>query len=1119
MPGPNLLPVDVPLSTFLGLNTEVSPPDCPEGVSPDNQDVMFIPGNVFSRFGLHRLFSIPFPGNPGVTYQKTFVQPNEDPLNLFLTSDGILWEEDVLNTPGIYAKLGQFIAGAYAASITQYGREYIAFSDGQHGVGVPLQFDGTNLDRVSQDGPGAAPTVSNYLANPATISGVSTLTPVNITNITPTDSDVIGPPPKPPIIIYESLTVVTAAPHLLTTGDIVTIAGNSLYNFPTGQRVVVIDAVTFKLTVTVSHATVGTGGTMTSQTGTSLVRANNVVLAQTAAAHGFQIGWQILIAGIANTNIGGVITAASRDGNGVSTITTTIPHGLPVGANIAITGVTDTSFNGIFVVTGVPSALKYTFAQAGAVATSSSGQTADIWTGTFFIQSIPTSSSFTYLNVGPDDSAVGAGTATPVGQLSAGTHLVVQSFLTRSGYITKPSPVAILDANGLQQLKITNLAIGPDNVVGRVIGLTGSGGDNFFTQLTAPQEAGQIIGTSLLIPDNTTTAVILDIADNSLFSGLGIDIPGNNLFALVVLGPVLGFFGYASRLATWGEYNKVQNFLNMGFDGGSLVQGWDTSANTGGLLARGGSWAGGRAWLITGDGGGSARGLIGQPAYQDENGVPIILPLTTYTFRLWAMRSLASTSGNVFAEIYSATSGVLAQAFIPLASIPQTTGSFVQANFSAAMPAVIPSDTVLRIYTKSTANGQVVTLDEIETVYQLQPFYPLMRVSYVRNLEAFDGVTGTIGPENDPNPIRGPFEIRNTMYILTSQRLHSTSDNKTGEPGTWDVPQVGNNCGALSFFGITSHREESGEEWAAWASDGSARIFGGGEPSNISQEIQTEWDQINLAAAHTIWTVNDSTNRRLYFGLPMGASTAPNRIQPLDYRELDTSGQIAGSGSIHISFTRKMVASDLARKWTRWNVYANCGAILERPTGPAFCLGGGNGMTPGLATAFGNSYTLDPAKLTDDDYGAIVPYYTLYAFVNHEMEQMLGCGSHRKLYKSISLFVSGVGFLIVTPLADSLTNPWTSSLPYPLGGLASGALTGFGVGGYGMGGYGGQPGASSTGTTDDIYIGMNVSTERCFFKIQVVPISGQTDVQFNLQKFVATLVQHPYSPVGSGAGI
>ena len=46
--------VDVPLSLFSSLNTELSAETLPDGISPDNQDVVYLPGSVSTRPGAVR---------------------------------------------------------------------------------------------------------------------------------------------------------------------------------------------------------------------------------------------------------------------------------------------------------------------------------------------------------------------------------------------------------------------------------------------------------------------------------------------------------------------------------------------------------------------------------------------------------------------------------------------------------------------------------------------------------------------------------------------------------------------------------------------------------------------------------------------------------------------------------------------------------------------------------------------------------------------------------------------------------------------------------------------------------------------------------------------------------
>src|SRR5215472_12590626 len=87
---------DVTLSLFGGPKLDVAPSDVPEGLSLDTQDGIYLPGVWESRPGLARLYNAGLlsPGT-SVLYEKTYIQPNDDPLTLRLPSDGLLWVEDV----------------------------------------------------------------------------------------------------------------------------------------------------------------------------------------------------------------------------------------------------------------------------------------------------------------------------------------------------------------------------------------------------------------------------------------------------------------------------------------------------------------------------------------------------------------------------------------------------------------------------------------------------------------------------------------------------------------------------------------------------------------------------------------------------------------------------------------------------------------------------------------------------------------------------------------------------------------------------------------------------------------------------------------------------------------
>jgi len=236
---------------------------------------------------------------------------------------------------------------------------------------------------------------------------------------------------------------------------------------------------------------------------------------------------------------------------------------------------------------------------------------------------------------------------------------------------------------------------------------------------------------------------------------------------------------------------------------------------------------------------------------------------------------------------------------------------------------------------------------------------------------------------------------------------------------------------------------------------------------------------------------NDIDNRRILVGMPIAGATAPNQIYVLDYREMETANDLASRSPIHISFTGKMICSDLSRKSTRWHILANCAEMLKLPDASVkMCIGGGNGIAPGN-TGFAGIYWLDDTLMTDDDYGQVTPYYVTYFFVNHEMEIALQVGLGRKLYKGYSVYISGVGRLQITPYAATLANPYPSPPLMPL----------------------------LNSPTFDIGDGLNVSTPRCAFKIASLPspFLNQTDNRFDLQKFIVDFRKEPVTPSRTGA--
>ena len=725
-----------------------------------------------------------------------------------------------------------------------------------------------------------------------------------------------------------------------------------------------------------------------------------------------------------------------------------------------------------------------------------SGVVSFSWDGTFYVTSIPSATSFTYQQYGPDGTTTATGgTVTPFGQAAPGFHLMRVNFLTRQGAVLKPSPYVKFIANGGQYVQVSNIPIGPANVVARILEFTGADGAYFYYLPDPSQVDGQIVSTATQINDNTTTSVLLDFSDNSLFGGLGTSEPGNDLKQQIVLDGALGFGQYATRLITYGQRNRLQNFLNLSFDGGYLPSaptvpaGWTLGAIPGTLSANP-SLPPSSAWLITANAGAGQSGVLSQSAYEDAYGNPILTGNTPYTLRVWLKPSAIDANLNFYAVISSALASFTSTATINGAAM-SVSGSFVQANFSATMPQAIPNDMLLTIYAVSTVTNRTILVDEISAIYSQTPYLDgVLFGSYGNNEEGIDGVTGKFGPVTDTRKVMDFGVMRETFYMLTQEpsgRLHETTDNGTTEPSGWTVNEAGANCGALSAFSLTKSQADDtaasgGEEWMAWASLSGARIFGGAYPDKISQEIQPDWEQINPAAALTVWCVNDPVERALYFGVPMGTATAPSKLLFMSYRQLDSAQSIANSPPFRVSFSGKLIATDNSRKWSLWNMSMNGAALMYRVAGTlSLVLGGGNGSTPAVG-GFGNVYTLNPNKYTDDDYGLVSSYYYTYGFVNRGAEQQLQVGSHQKGFFGVLATVTWpAGTMLVQVAPNNPANIWPLSCERTVSQPNIDLQWGYG--------------------------GMIIARgSRFFLKFSSVPLVGQTDNAYNIQMVTVALI-------------
>src|SRR6185312_2301381 len=260
-------------------------------------------------------------------------------------------------------------------------------------------------------------------------------------------------------------------------------------------------------------------------------------------------------------------------------------------------------------------------------------------------------------------------------------------------------------------------------------------------------------------------------------------------FNLVELGEVAGFVGYASRLFSWGERAKVDNFLNLTFDGGFpfvgiAPLGWlaDPVNGAGGQETSQAVWE--NAYAINGDGATAIRGMISQPACTDVVGNPILFPNVLYSVRVRLKRIGVITQGTFVIDVFSPTIGVLGTFSVSLPSAGLDPIAFKEFIGTLIINPInpMPTDAVLRVYVKDTLtlNASCV-VENIEPFQTAQPFNgSIVRASKPEDPESYDGVTGFIQPDpNNGQEVRCCFKIRDYLYIAKERSLYITQDNGT----------------------------------------------------------------------------------------------------------------------------------------------------------------------------------------------------------------------------------------------------------------------------------------------------------------------------------------------------
>lgn len=656
------------------------------------------------------------------------------------------------------------------------------------------------------------------------------------------------------------------------------------------------------------------------------------------------------------------------------------------------------------------------------------------------------------------------GTVTTTGVIGVGQRKCCYSFLTRNGFLSQPSPIFTFNVvEGASNIATTNLLPGPSNVIARVVHFTAAEGGNFYNipdPVTVTVNGVSTINSSTWVNDNVTTNVTFSFSDTVLLVADQIDIEGDNLFECIELGSCVAVVPYSERIAIIGEQNKVINLLNYSFDGGvgttrsaggssgTYPAGWTVDPTNGGGGSVTTSPIFGSAYVINNSTGSTQAiyGMITQPAFQDEFNVPIFGANTLYSVRVtFSVPTGIPAGGNLVIDLYSPSLGRSVGLFsVALASASESMQIFTGTLLTTTL-APVPVDLLIRVYATQIPIGTQITIDRFEPFPTLQPNNNTQIIfSYEDEFEQFDRLTGVISAtQQNQQTVVTAFPLFGILNLVKTGSMLAISDNNTTEPNNWNKPRVVSNAvGAFGVYAVTFGIDEpnSGEEWSLIAGPSGCFIYQGSQPIKLSEEIQSLWNQINKQYAYTTWIKNDVANRRILIGVPLNAlnaqgqvppylpagliptttPTTPNVILEMNYKQLNTASAVADNVLIHRSYSGKMIASDVTRKWSIWTVQAPCAAFIQRQ----------DGSTPlflGNSENTGKIYQLIDG-LMEDDGNAIDQIYATAGFVPTETGQGMQLGTVRCVFDYMLLLINGSGSLTITVCPNTLNGPYSHTL-------------------------------------------------------------------------------------------
>lgn len=1056
------------------------------------------PNTTFAYLGYTTLTAYFVPTQQNFNYVTTFEDNFQNIRTLALDNTGQFWVEQVPS--GILAPLFSGPpAGSFASSFTDDSRQYISISDLLQGDYPPQQYTGEWRDRVSQVGPGAPPqftpivgTGVNYnivsITQPSAHSqgfsyflqstGPGSSTAGNVVTFYYQDSTLGGADADLvaafnsgfPVYVYASFTGGPA-----TQGPYTVLVTSVNKGQPPGQPrqfyyfTFNVPTVTYTYYQGSGHAgytanwqrslatmTMATPvpdlevGSLANVSGTSVTAWTHAwPIEQTLNSGTFSINGTQVTSGVATYNYSLITGVAPFAGQTVTITNTLNGNGQLNMVNGVIVSSTGGASGSFTINVSIPD-FAFSVEQ---------GQADTAGTIFAFEPGLTTLSNASSPIFGNSTGGVlhfeGNGQV-----ISPGTRQGVVFFITRNGYYTHPSPpVTFTTPSSTNAIKAANIPIGPANVIARVVAFTEAGqngvpGANFFFIPEAVNyyvQGVQYTSDSLIINDNTSTTATFFFTDAVLLAAQAIDIQANDLFNLIEIGDPAWCTQYAGR-TVWGRVrNKVQNFLNMSFDGGYLANpganllplGWnlykpsvpDTAQPT--LLN---SPVFGNSWYVHNTSGSTQAQLclIYQSAYQDYLNVDILQNNTAYSVRVTVRTPSSATGGDLVVDLTTfdpsiGFGSVYGTYDLPLASMSSTmltyTGTIlIQDTLN------IPTTLVIRAWGKNIPNGADYEIDRIEVYPTITPTnLTQLTMSYSSDPESFDAVTGGIDTTTtNTQPANGAFTMHDLLYVVKESSLGYVSDSPNQEPANWNpYKEVSNVAGAC---GINAY--DVGEEWAVMACQNGLFLFNGGAPIPINLEIQDIWKAINWQYGHTICIRNDVANRKIYCAIPLptpnpwmvdavvnSAPTQPNVVLMLNYEMIGSVQELMEASSMHVTMTGKLAVQDMKRKWSLWTIPTPYIGLVKRNelySRMMFC----NGI------ASSKIYYLGSPNTGQDDGTPFTTTYCTYGFVDQtQAAENPMMGLYNKRYAYYDSLITGSGTSQVTFYQNVLDAPYPFIVP------------------------------------------------------------------------------------------